>query len=304
MSRLYLVYGASGAQGGAVASALLGRGERVRLVLRSADRNPFKKNPNVEIAIGDLADKASLVRASRGVDGVSLVVPLIFDQGLAVQWGNNAIEAAVEAQAPMLVFNASSVVPPEKTGITAIDIKVELEAALAKAVIPSVVLQPTVYNGNLAAPWLTPAIVHQGIIAYPISAQLRVSWISWEEAAAYTIAALDRPALAARKPVFRIGGATALNGAELAQHLGEVLGKRLNYVALPLDQFEAGLNAALGNPVGTEIARFYAWMNDSANGFAMNVELGPALAELPITQISFTDWARSVPWRALAGDGK
>src|SRR5689334_9548660 len=124
MPKLYLVYGANGAQGGAVASALLARGDRIRVVLRSMERNPFSGNPNAQVVIGDLADKASLLGASHEVDGVSFVMPLNYDKATAIQWGRNAIDAAVEAGAPVLVFNSSSVVSAQLTGVVAIDIKV------------------------------------------------------------------------------------------------------------------------------------------------------------------------------------
>jgi NAD(P)H dehydrogenase (quinone) len=304
VSKLFLVYGAGGAQGGGVARTLVARGDRVRLLLRRAERNPLPGHASVEIAIGDFADKRSLLAASQGADGVSLVMPLIYNQTQVVQWGCNAIDAAQEAGVPLLVFNTSSVVAAQTTGVVAIDIKVELEAYLARVALPSVVLRPTVYNGNLAAPWSAPAIVHQGVLAYPIPADRRVSWISWEELAAYTVAALDSPALAAHKPVFRVGGQHALTGPQLAAQLGEVIGKPLNYLPVPLDQFEAGLNASLGAPVGTEVARFYRWMNDPANGHPLDVDLAPARAALPVKQQTFADWARGVPWTQLAGNAR
>jgi NAD(P)H dehydrogenase (quinone) len=304
MPKLFLVYGASGAQRGAVARALLARGDRVRLLLRRAERKRFEGHAAVEIAVGDFADRPSLAAASQGADGVSLAMPLVYNLAQVVQWGCNAIDAAQEAGVPLLVFNTNSVVAAQPTGMVAIDIKVELEAYLARAALPSIVLRPTVYNGNLAAPWSAPAIVHQGVLACPIPADHRVSWISWEELAAYTVAALDSRALAARKPVFRVGGRHAPTGPELASQLSEVIGKPLSYLPVPLDQFEAGLNASFGASVGTEVARFYRWMNDPANGYPLDVDLTPARAALPVPQQTFADWARSVPWTQLAGNGQ
>ena len=112
------------------------------------------------------------------------------------------------------------------------------------------------YTGNIAAPWSVPAPVHQGVPAYPLPADRRVSWISWEEAAAYAVAALKRSDLATRKPLFQTGGPQALTGPELAAVMQRVLDRPVSFVAVPLHQFEAGLNASLGVPVVTEIARF------------------------------------------------
>src|SRR6202166_3201007 len=71
-SKLVLVTGATGQQGGAVVEALLTRGHQVRALTR----NPASPAANrlrdrgVEIAVGDFTDHDSLVRAARGADAV------------------------------------------------------------------------------------------------------------------------------------------------------------------------------------------------------------------------------------------
>lgn len=301
MPKLFLVYGGTGAQGGAVVKALVEHGTRVRLLVRDLARNPFAGDERVEPVVGEFGDKTSLVRASRGVDGIYLVMPLVYDRIKVVQWGKNAINAAVETGAALIVFNTSSVVVERMTGVTAIDIKVELEAYLKAAPIASVVLRTTLYFGNLAAPWSIPAIVHQGVLAYPLPAEQKVSWLSWEDAAGFAVQALLRPEVAALKPTFQTGGAQALTGTELAATLSKVLSRPVAYVPVALDQFEAGLNASFGAPVGTEIASLYAWMTAASHRNLMNVDLRPVLAALPVRLTSFEAWARMIPWRSLAG---
>src|SRR3979411_3171667 len=71
-SKLVLVTGATGKQGGAVVEALLTRGHQVRALTR----NPASpaairlREQGVEIAVGDFTDHDSLVRAARGADAV------------------------------------------------------------------------------------------------------------------------------------------------------------------------------------------------------------------------------------------
>ena len=92
-----LVYGANGGQGSAVVRAALAAGRKVRVLLREGSSHPF--GDAVEVARGDLADPASLARASAGVAGVYLMIPVRADRDEIVQWGRNAIDAAVEAGA-------------------------------------------------------------------------------------------------------------------------------------------------------------------------------------------------------------
>ena len=71
-SKLVLVTGATGKQGGAVVEALLTRGHQVRALTRnsaSPAANRLREH-GVEIAVGDFTDHDSLVRAARGADAV------------------------------------------------------------------------------------------------------------------------------------------------------------------------------------------------------------------------------------------
>src|SRR6201988_3440594 len=71
-SKLVLVAGATGKQGGAVVEALLTRGHQVRALTRNAASPAANRlrQQGVEIAVGDFTDHASLVCAARGADAV------------------------------------------------------------------------------------------------------------------------------------------------------------------------------------------------------------------------------------------
>jgi uncharacterized protein YbjT (DUF2867 family) len=71
-SELVLVTGATGKQGGPVVEALLTRGHQVRALTRNAASPAANRlrEQGVEIAVGDLTDHDSLVRAARGADAV------------------------------------------------------------------------------------------------------------------------------------------------------------------------------------------------------------------------------------------
>jgi len=301
MSENYLVYGANGGQGGAVVRALLARDKRVRVLARDPERSVFRGDARVEIVPGDLDDSDSLRRASAGVTGVYLMMPLSFDYERTSRWGRNAIDAASASQASLLVFNTSGLQLDDAVGLASFDQKLELRRYLEQASIPSITLNGTLYMDNLTAPWSAPGIVHQGVVAYPLPAEMRVSWISWEEAAAYAVAALERPDLAARKTALQLGGVEALTGTQLAAILARVLRKSIRYVDLPLAQLELGLNQAFGPPAGTELAANYAWLARPRERSPLDVDLTRARAELPVPQRRFEDWARDVPWTVLSG---
>ena len=70
MGRSVLVTGATGQIGGALAHALRQRGDRVRCLVRDADRARRLLGAGFELAAGDLGSDASLDAALRGADAV------------------------------------------------------------------------------------------------------------------------------------------------------------------------------------------------------------------------------------------
>lgn len=303
-SELYLVYGSNGQQGGAVVRALLSRGKRARLLLRSPERSQFRADERVELCRGDLNDVASLRAASRGVAGVSLTLPLSFEPDRTRRWGQNAIDAAVDANVPTLVWNTSGLGISEPVGIPLLDAKYELSCYLQQARVPSVTLHATLYSGNLGAPWSAPLIVEQGLLVYPLPAEQRVSWLSWEDAASYVALALTRADLAARKSVLQMGGTDALTGHDIAAAISRAVGRLVAYQPAPLPQFAAGIDAQFGAPAGTELRRYYEWLGRSDTPSRLAVDLAPLRATLGVTARPFQTWAHDFPWALLAAGAK
>jgi dihydroflavonol-4-reductase len=108
-----LVTGSSGFIGGAVARALLRRGDRVRVLLRPGSAPNVAEAGELEIARGDLRDAQAVAAAARGCDAVFHVGALYSfaspeSEVLAVNVGGtrNVIEA-VRASGARLVYTSS-----------------------------------------------------------------------------------------------------------------------------------------------------------------------------------------------------
>jgi uncharacterized protein YbjT (DUF2867 family) len=124
---------------------------------------------------------------------------------------------------------------------------------VAQSGFPFVVLQPTVYLDNLAAPWARDALV-AGIIAYPAAPDAPVSWLSHRTLGAWVAAVAGG---GADGRTLAIGGPQALTGAELAREIGRGLGRDLRYVPVAPGDFAQAINAALGEPAGDRLAAIY-----------------------------------------------
>ena len=293
--RTVVVAGATGMQGQPIVEALIAGGSDVRALTRQAAPDL----PQGAVAAkGDLGDAGSLRAAFDGADALVLLLPLIFDEAQVAGYARNVVEAARAAGLRRVVFDTSALVPDAPVGVPAVDVKRAAEDVLRAADLDLTVIRPTIYMGNLAAPWTAPGIVAERTIAYPLADHVRCAWIAWEDAAACVAAALADDATIGR--TYDVGGPEALDGAGVAAAFETAHGAPHSYVAVPLDAFEAGLGQAIGPEAGREIATLYRWLN--AGGAAHLSAAANGTAALGVTATAMRDWAGHVPWEALAGN--
>jgi predicted dehydrogenase/nucleoside-diphosphate-sugar epimerase len=181
----YLVTGASGTLGGAVAQRLREQGKRVRVFVR---RIPDEIPPNTEVAVGDLGDPEAVERAVRGAERVVHV-------GAAMKGGwtehrcatvvgtGNVVDACLRNDVRKLVHVSSMSVidwagadegasvteetpfeprPEERGPYTRAKLEAErvVRAAVADKGLPAVILRPgQIFGGNI--PLLTGAVARR-----------------------------------------------------------------------------------------------------------------------------------------------
>lgn len=291
-----LVYGATGAQGSAVVRKLVEKERSVLGLARSEDEAGQVRGMGAEVVIGDFEDTESLERASQRANKVFLVLPLGLGPEKTRLYGKNAVDAAKSAGVELLVLNTSTRIPEETTGLDAYEDKREIESHLQDSGVPFISLRPTFYMGNLLGPWTKPAIVNDGVVAYPIPAGVRASWISWEDMADYVVAALERPELAGR--FFNIGGPEALDGEEVAGRFAKALGKPVGYYPVPVAEFEKGLSNALGPETGRAVAGLYRWMEGREDTEVFMADPGALNKELPVETTPLSAWIRAQDWNS------
>ncbi|WP_438497029.1 SDR family oxidoreductase [Paenibacillus sp. IHBB 3054] len=249
-----LVYGAGGVQGGAVASKLLKEGYAVHTIVRNSDKAAQLQEQGITAFVGDLSDAGSLTPAYQGVSKVFLVLPVDFDLERNRQFIRNTVDAAKEANVKLLVFNASGFFTDDVTGVAAYDIKRELIAYVKQSGIPSIILQPTLYMEN----FLIPGVVDNQTLAYPVPADFAITWISMEDAAAYSVYALNHPELAGQ--TLPIVGPEALTGNQLAEQFSAALNRNVQFYSLPVEAFQEALSPVLGKESAVGLADSYKWL--------------------------------------------
>src|SRR5262245_22604394 len=259
-SKLVLVTGATGTQGGAVVEALLTRGHQVRALTRNSASPAAKglREQGVEIAVGDFTDPDSLVRAARGVDAVyAMSTP--YEQGAEKETaqGITITDAATAAGVVHLIY--SSVASANRaTGIPHFDSKYEVEKHLQASRVPYNIVAPVYFMENLLQPWSLPRL-RQGKLAMALPASRSLQQIAAADIGAFVAAVIERgDTVFGRR--FDIAG-DELTGEEAAAILSKVTGREVHYEGFPPDVLRAQ---------SEDLALMFEWFDST--GYAADIE--------------------------------
>ncbi|WP_432752687.1 SDR family oxidoreductase [Streptomyces sp. JL2001] len=293
------VVGATGFQGGAVARLLTERHHKVRTLTRrpAGDRPPL---PGASFVAGDLARPADVRRLFDGMTHASVVLPLVYEPERVRLYARNIAHAAVEAGIVRLVYNSNTRIPQGPTSVAAFETRRIAEEVFRESGIPLVVVRPPVYLDNLFSPWNGPALVDEGVLAYPLPASAPTAWLSHRDLAGAVLAALTTDGLEGR--TFDIGGAHALTGAELAAAFGRGLGRSVQYLPLPPDVFERGLARLLGPAAAAGVAGIYHYMATGADPLLLAADDGVSAEVLAVEPAPVDEWVMRQPWQVWSSD--
>ncbi|MFN4000405.1 SDR family oxidoreductase [Algoriphagus sp.] len=294
MKNMILVTGATGFQGGAVAKELLKTGHKVRaLVPEGEDANPLKAQ-GIECVTGSFEDLDSLKKAFEGVEKVYLSFPLIFDEQKLLAYAEHIVKAWESSSVSHFVFNTNLPVFHQEVGMAAFDIKLKLERFFDEKQLPYISLRPTIYMDNLSAPFLLPVVREKGILPYPIAAENKVEWLSHQDLAKFVRVALQKPELAGEK--FFVGGLQLINGEEMAAVISKLAKKKISYIPLSPDDFEAQLSPSFGQETAKEISNIYRFAQEHPNHLEATDLREKTLIHLPANLQLFEEWASGVRW--------
>jgi uncharacterized protein YbjT (DUF2867 family) len=284
--RSVLVTGATGKQGGAVARALLSGGHRVKALTRKPDGDAARRlrSAGADLVTGDLGDRASVVKAARGVDTVFLMGDSI-EAGAEEEsrQGIIAAEAVKEAGVGHLVY--SSVADAnKKTGIPHFDSKYLVEKHIAGLGIPYTISAPASFMENIVAPWSIGPL-RQGTYAFPMPPKRVIQLVAVADIGAFVAALIERRDQVFGKR-FDLAG-DELSGEQQAKILSDAIGRPINYQEIPI---------AVARQQSEDVAIMFEWF-DRVGADADIAALRRDFSE--VRWHSFAVWAREFDWRVL-----
>jgi uncharacterized protein YbjT (DUF2867 family) len=234
-----LVTGGTGFVGPHVVHALRARQVPVRALVRDRARGSRLTAWDVELAVGDVRDPASLRAACEGADAVVHLVAIIkgrpedFERVMA-EGTRNVVAAAKEAGVRRFVLaSALGLDERSKDAVPYFGAKWEMEKAVRESGLEHVIFRPSFVFGRDGG--VLPTFVRLARFAPltpiigPGTQRLQPIWI--EDLAEYYALALTEPAAANR--TFELGGPEAVSWNEFWERLRRVLGVRRPSVHIP-----------------------------------------------------------------------
>ena len=232
MSKVIVISGATGQQGGATARALAGTGFTLRALTRNPDSDAAKAlaSQGAEIVKADLDDEASLRSALKGAWG-AYAVQNTWTAGVDGEeaQGHRFAKIAKEAGIQHYVY-ASVASADRQTGIPHFDNKSRVEATVRGLNFPSyAIVRPVFFMENLPSPWfLNGDKLVSALDPKTVLQMIAVQDIGQYGALAFTDARFKNLEL-------DIAG-DALTLPDAAKVLGNALGKPIEYLQIPISE--------------------------------------------------------------------
>jgi len=290
-----LVVGATGRLGSEICRRLTVAGKPVRALVRAtSDQAKVDAliSHGVELAQGNLRDRASLDAACRGVEAVistTSAMPASYDpvgnniQNVDIEGVSNLIAAAQAAGVGRFVYTSFS-------GGIDLDFplrnaKRTVEGRLKESGLTYTILRPSYFMES----WLSPAVGFD----YPgAKAQIYgegkkpISWISVGDVAQFAVESQDNPA--ARNATLELGGTEALSPRQVVHIFEESGGRPFEVAYVPVAALQEQRKAATD---GMQ-ASFVALMLCYAQGDA--IDMRETLQAFPLKLKTVKEYAKSV----------
>jgi uncharacterized protein YbjT (DUF2867 family) len=279
-----LVTGATGTQGGAVARQLIKKGHRVRGLTRKVDSPAAQALAalGVELAQGDLEDRASVDRALAGMQAMfSVATP--YERGPESETRQSILAADAAADAGAWLVYSSVANANRRTGVAHFDSKGAVEEHIRARGIEAAIVAPVYFMENA---FFGLAQLRQGVYGSPLAPTRRLLQVAVSDIAGAAVAALENRARYAGKR-FDLAG-DELSGEEVVAVLSKVTGRPLSYYQVPMEMIRGAM--------GEDSVKMYEWF--AKTGYSADrAALRRDFPEVP--WLSFEAWARAQDWKKL-----
>ncbi|WBP86052.1 NmrA/HSCARG family protein [Kitasatospora cathayae] len=278
------VTGATGAQGGATARALLRTGCPVRALTRDTDSASARELSSLgaELVRADFDDPASLTAALDGAGALfAMSTPFGTDLDTEVRQGIALLDAAAATTGLRHVVFTSATNADRSTGIPHFDSKQRIEQHLAGLDLPWTVIGPAAFLDNYANDWTLESL-REGVFHLPMPPGVPLPVIAAETIGAFAAHVLTHPDAYAGK---RIDIASQwCTGEQIAAAITAASGRPIRCQEVPLSVVET---------YSEDLAAMFRYFQE----VGLDIDTDTLHAEHPTVEWrSLEDWAAGQPW--------
>jgi uncharacterized protein YbjT (DUF2867 family) len=303
MKPIITVFGATGAQGGGLARAILDD-PRQRFALRAVTRKPASAaalalaRAGAQVVAADLDDAPSVLRAMQGAHGVFGVTSFWehcsaeTEKQQAATLARAAAAAGIQHMVWSTLEDTREFVTPGSGRMPVLqgqynvphyDAKGEANRFFIQARVPTTLLYTSFYWDNLIHFGMQPQRLADGTLGFVLPiADRKLPGIAAADIGACAFALLARGEEMHGKSIGVAG--EHLTGAQMAAQLSRTLGERVTHIDPPLAQY-----AALGFPGAQELANMFQFKRDFEDAYCGARNLARARELFPRLQ-TFSEW--------------
>jgi len=284
---MILIAGVTGRVGRATATQLLVNDQvaHVRGLTRDVQCASQLGLDELELVQGDMADRASLTVALRGVDSALLVVGNSEQQ---FELERNFIEAAASSGVQHVVKISSMEAAPDASGPIP-QLHYSAESLIKRQSFAWTMLQPNYFAQNFLL--FAQSIKAQSKFALPFG-QARVAPVDCADVGAAAAAILSEPSKHAGK-TYQLTASELYSFDQLAQIMSEQLGRKIDYQDQSPAAFEAFLAQFIPSPWHVDaVCRLFAQIKQGALE-STNGDLQSLVGREPTSFASFVDRHRT-----------
>lgn len=233
MSKVVVISGATGQQGGSTARALAGKGFTLRALTRKPDSDAAKalRAQGAEIVQAELDDEVSVRQALQGAWG-AYAVQNTWTAGVEGEeaQGHRFAKAAKDAGIQHYVY-ASVASADRKTGIPHFDNKSRVEDTVRGLGFPSyAIIRPVFFMENLPSPWF----LNGDKLVSALDPKTALQMIAVKDIGQYGALAFTEAATFKNLELDIAGDEVTL--PEAAAALSRALGRNLEYLQIPISE--------------------------------------------------------------------
>lgn len=205
----------------------------------------------------DLSDPSSLGAVHHGVDVAVVGLPAGNSPDQQRAEGANVLDVLRESGIQKVIWNTSVDFPSRAEELPAFAVKRELESDVLASGLQVTVLRAPFLLSNLLLPYASSAIGTHGLLTYPVASDVPLCWAAPEDLGRLASLVIHEDQYGR---IIHAGAKSRMTGPQLAAAFSKALRRPIQYQALDLDAFEAGVDAAIGAGVGKSVGLIFRFI--------------------------------------------